>query len=100
MTRWFGSVQRPRQWNSCTYAGIQFRETLALDLKACMQTRGPAALEGATLTLAPKDITVGHDDCAFSAIEIIFPLFAMADRKDNLERWWLHRALVVMELGL
>jgi hypothetical protein len=53
----------------------------------------PAALEGATLAPALKDITVGHDDGAFSAIERIF-LFANGPTgKENPQRQGLNSAL-------
>jgi hypothetical protein len=53
----------------------------------------PAALEGVTLAPALKDITVGHDDGAFSAIERIF-LFANGPTgKDNPQRQGLNSAL-------
>ncbi len=51
------------------------------------------ALEGATLAPGLKDITVGHDDGAFSAIERIF-LFANGPTgKDNPQRQGLNSAL-------
>ncbi len=53
----------------------------------------PAALEGVTLAPALKEITVGHDDSAFSAVERIF-LFANGPTgKDNPQRQGLDSAL-------
>jgi len=53
----------------------------------------PAALEGVTLAPALKEITVGHDDSAFSAVERIF-LFANGPTgKDNPQRQGLNSAL-------
>jgi hypothetical protein len=53
----------------------------------------PAALEGVTLAPGLKDITVGHDDSAFSAVERIF-LFANGPTgKDNPQRQGLNSAL-------
>jgi hypothetical protein len=52
-----------------------------------------ATLEGATLAPALKDITVGHDDSAFSAVERIF-LFANGPTgKDNPQRQGLDSAI-------
>jgi hypothetical protein len=53
----------------------------------------PGALEGVTLAPGLKDITVGHDDSAFSAVERIF-LFANGPTgKDNPQRQGLNSAL-------
>jgi hypothetical protein len=52
-----------------------------------------ATLEGATLAPALKDITVGHDDSAFSAVERIF-LFANGPTgKENPQRQGLNSAI-------
>jgi hypothetical protein len=52
-----------------------------------------ATLEGATLAPALKDITVGHDDSAFSAVERIF-LFANGPTgKENPQRQGLDSAI-------
>lgn len=53
----------------------------------------PAALEGATLAPGLKDITVGHDDSAFSAIERIFLLANGPTGKENPQRQGLNSAL-------
>ena len=53
----------------------------------------PAALEGATMAPGLKDITVGHDDSAFSATERIF-LFANGPTgKENPQRQGLNSAI-------
>lgn len=72
--------------------GISFsRPVLYLSMEANDAT--PAALEGATLAPGLKDITVGHDDSAFSAVERIF-LFANGPTgKDNPQRQGLDSAL-------
>jgi hypothetical protein len=52
-----------------------------------------ATLEGATMASALKDITVGHDDSAFSAVERIF-LFANGPTgKENPQRQGLNSAI-------
>jgi len=52
-----------------------------------------ATLEGATLAPALKDVTVGHDDSAFSAVERIF-LFANGPTgKENPQRQGLNSAI-------
>jgi hypothetical protein len=52
-----------------------------------------ATLEGATMAPGLKDITVGHDDSAFSAVERIF-LFANGPTgKDNPQRQGLNSAI-------
>ena len=72
--------------------GMSFsRPVLYLSMEANDAT--PAALEGATLAPGLKDITVGHDDSAFSAVERIF-LFANGPTgKDNPQRQGLDSAL-------
>jgi hypothetical protein len=72
--------------------GLSFgRPVLYLSLEA--NNAVPAALEGATLAPGLKDITVGHDDSAFSAIERIF-LFANGPTgKENPQRQGLNSAL-------
>jgi hypothetical protein len=72
--------------------GLSFgRPVLYLSLEA--NDAVPAALEGATLAPGLKDITVGHDDSAFSAIERIF-LFANGPTgKENPQRQGLNSAL-------
>jgi len=72
--------------------GLSFgRPVLYLSLDA--NDAVPAALEGVTLAPALKDITVGHDDSAFSAAERLF-LFANGPTgKDNPQRQGLNSAL-------
>jgi hypothetical protein len=72
--------------------GISFgRPVLYLSLEA--NDGVPAALEGATLAPALKEITVGHDDSVFSAVERIF-LFANGPTgKENPQRQGLNSAL-------
>ena len=72
--------------------GMSFaRPVLYLSLDANDAT--PAALEGVTLAPGLKDITVGHDDSAFSAVERIF-LFANGPTgKENPQRQGLNSAL-------
>jgi hypothetical protein len=72
--------------------GISFgRPVLYLSLEA--NDAVPAALEGATLAPGLKDITVGHDDIVFSAVERIF-LFANGPTgKENPQRQGLNSAL-------
>jgi hypothetical protein len=72
--------------------GMSFgRPVLYLSLDA--NDAVPAALEGVTLAPGLKDITVGHDDSAFSAVERIF-LFANGPiGKDNPQRQGLNSAL-------
>lgn len=72
--------------------GLSFgRPVLYLSLDA--NDAVPAALEGVTLAPALKDITVGHDDSAFSATERIF-LFANGPTgKENPQRQGLDSAL-------
>ena len=72
--------------------GLSFaRPVLYLSLDA--NDGVPAALEGVTLAPRLKDITVGHDDSAFSATERIF-LFANGPTgKDNPQRQGLNSAL-------
>lgn len=53
-----------------------------------------ATLEGATYTPAMKDITVGHDDSAFSAIERIFVFTNGPTGKDNPQRQGLNSAIM------
>jgi len=53
-----------------------------------------ATLEGATYTPALNDITVGHDDSAFSAIERIFVFINGPMGKDNPQRQGLDSAIV------
>lgn len=72
--------------------GLSFgRPVLYLSLDA--NDTVPAALEGVTLAPGLKDITVGHDDSAFSAVERIF-LFANGPTgKENPQRQGLNSAL-------
>ena len=72
--------------------GLSFgRPVLYLSLDA--NDAVPAALEGVTLAPGLKDITVGHDDTAFSATERIF-LFANGPTgKENPQRQGLNSAL-------
>jgi len=72
--------------------GLSFgRPVLYLSLDA--NDAVPAALEGVTLAPGLKDITVGHDDSAFSAVERIF-LFANGPTgKENPQRQGLNSAL-------
>jgi hypothetical protein len=53
-----------------------------------------ATLEGATYTPAMKDVTVGHDDSAFSAIERIFVFINGPTGKDNPQRQGLNSAIM------
>lgn len=53
-----------------------------------------AALEGATYTPALKDITTGHDDSAFSAVERLFTFTNGPTGKDNPQRQGLSSALL------
>ena len=53
-----------------------------------------ATLEGATYTPALKDITIGRDDSAFSAIERIFVFINGPMGKDNPQRQGLDSAIV------
>lgn len=53
-----------------------------------------ATLEGATYTPAMKDVTVGHDDSAFSAIERIFVFTNGPTGKDNPQRQGLNSAIM------
>lgn len=72
--------------------GISFvRPVLYLSMDSNDAT--PAALEGVTLAPALKDITVGHDDSAFSAIERIFIFANGPTGKDNPQRQGLDSAL-------
>jgi hypothetical protein len=52
-----------------------------------------AALEGATYAPALKDITTGHDDSAFSAVERLFTFTNGPTGKDNPQRQGLSSAL-------
>ena len=72
--------------------GFSFaRPVLYLSMDA--NDRVAATLEGATLAPALKDITVGHDDSAFSAVERIF-LFANGPTgKENPQRQGLNSAI-------
>jgi hypothetical protein len=72
--------------------GLSFgRPVLYLSLDA--NDGVPAALEGVTLAPALKELTVGHDDSAFSATERIF-LFANGPTgKENPQRQGLNSAL-------
>jgi hypothetical protein len=72
--------------------GISFvRPVLYLSMDSNDAT--PAALEGVTLAPGLKDITVGHDDSAFSAIERIFIFANGPTGKDNPQRQGLNSAL-------
>jgi hypothetical protein len=53
-----------------------------------------ATLEGATYAPALKDITVGHDDSAFSAIERIFVFTNGPTGKNNPQRQGLNSAIM------
>jgi hypothetical protein len=53
-----------------------------------------ATLEGATYAPAMKDITVGHDDSAFSAIERIFVFTNGPTGKNNPQRQGLNSAIM------
>jgi len=53
-----------------------------------------AALEGATFAPALRDITVGHDDGAFSPVERIFITANGPTGKDNPQRQGLNSALI------
>jgi hypothetical protein len=54
---------------------------------------GVAALEGATYTPALKDITTGHDDSAFSAVERLFAEINGPTGADNPQRQGFYSAL-------
>ena len=53
----------------------------------------PAAVEGATYAPKLKDITVGHDDSAFSGVERIFGFINGPTGKDNPQRQGFNSAL-------
>ncbi|MCI0526781.1 MAG: hypothetical protein L0Y56_04915, partial [Nitrospira sp.] len=55
---------------------------------------GVAALEAATLAPSLKDITVGRDDSAFSAVERIFVFANGPTGKDNPQRQGLNSAIL------
>ena len=53
----------------------------------------PAAMEGVTLAPGLQDITLGHDDSAFSAVERLFAVINGPRGKDNPQRQGFNSAL-------
>lgn len=74
-------------------AGFSFaKPVLYLSTEASDET--VATLEGATFTPALRDITVGHDDSAFSPVERIFVTANGPTGTDNLQRQGLNSAIL------
>ena len=62
---------------------------LSLDASAAL----PASIEGVTLAPGLNDITLGHDDSAFSAVERLFAMTNGPRGKDNPQRQGFNSAL-------
>ncbi len=74
-------------------AGFSFaKPVLYLSTEASDET--VATLEGATFTPALRDITVGHDDSAFSPVERIFVTANGPTGSDNPQRQGLNSAIL------
>lgn len=73
-------------------AGFSFAKPI-LYLSTDANDALPAALEGATLAPGLKDIEVGHDDSAFSAVERLFIFTNGPTGKGNPQRQGLNSAL-------
>ena len=72
--------------------GFSFaKPVLYLSLDSSMPL--PAAMEGVTLAPGLQDITLGHDDSAFSAVERLFAVINGPRGKDNPQRQGFNSAL-------